>query len=111
VYLVALLTSKTVHVRQMNLNETENRVVVPVSGYTSATVSTPSTWTTAVITLRRGNIISKGADLETGVTIVAGSSGRQSVEFSVSGFAFLFIDLTTVAGSSQYADFYVHLAS
>lgn len=79
--------------------------VIPVGENDTATVQAvkkSAVWGTAVLTVKRSNDGKTFHALESAVTL--GPGDAMSAAFSVAGFAFLRVDVTTAEGSAEYID-------
>lgn len=84
-----------------NIRYTADGQAIPVGDAKTCTVQAAATgysWGTAVLTVKRSNDGTNFVALESATTIGAG--GGMTAAFSVSGFAYLRVDVTTAEGSS-----------
>lgn len=91
---------------------------IPTEGYRYATVhaepfadgTAAPTWSTAVLTVKRGNSpAGPFYGLESAVTVT--NSTRMSAAFDLRGFGFLAVEVTTAEGSDRFLNVYVCLSN
>lgn len=90
------------HQYRQNIKNTADGQIIPTENNKTATVQAApdgAAWGTAVMTLKRSNDGKTFVALETPTTISAG--GGMTSQFSVAGFAYLRVDVTTAEGSSD----------
>lgn len=84
-----------------NIRYTAEGQAIPVGDAKTCTVQAVpagNAWGTAVLTVKRSNDGANFVALESATTISAG--GGMTAAFSVSGFAYLRVDVTTAEGSA-----------